>query len=189
MYSTTSGHRPDPHRQKNLLRRLLYEREFQQFAERHPHLKGLDMVEQVLEHLQIRCTVPAHDLEQIPRTRPLSDYRQPPHRYARWAGADVCRFSRSPRCQSGHQPHADSHPEPLSSLFIPVDNMGGRTRKSSLQQMENHLQRGGVLIFFPAGEVSRVTRKGIRDKSWHTGFIKLANKFRAPLLPAPDRCP
>ena len=37
--------------QKNLLRRLLYEQEFQQFAANLPHLKGLDMVGQVLEHL------------------------------------------------------------------------------------------------------------------------------------------
>ncbi len=41
-----------------------------------------------------------------------------------------------------------------------------------------------MLIFFPAGEVSRLTRRGIRDKKWHSGFIKLAAKYRAPLLPA-----
>lgn len=76
-----------------------------------------------------------------------------------------------------------THLEPLSSLFIPVDNMGGRTAKSSLVQMEQHLQNAGVLIFFPAGEVSRPTRKGIRDKKWHSGFIKLAGKLRVPLLP------
>jgi Putative hemolysin len=50
--------------------------------------------------------------------------------------------------------------------------------------MEHQLQNGGVLIFFPAGEVSRLTRKGIADGHWHPGFIKLAEKFRAPLLPA-----
>jgi putative hemolysin len=47
-----------------------------------------------------------------------------------------------------------THLEPLSSLFIPVDNMGGKTAKTSLVQMEQHLQNAGVLIFFPAGEVS-----------------------------------
>jgi putative hemolysin len=76
-----------------------------------------------------------------------------------------------------------THLEPLSSLFIPVDNIGGRTAKSSFTLMEQHLQHAGVLIFFPAGEVSRPTRTGIRDKKWHPGFIKLAGKFRAPLLP------
>jgi acyl-CoA synthetase (AMP-forming)/AMP-acid ligase II len=43
--------RPAPW-QKSLLKRLFYEEEFQQFAAQHRHLKGLDMVEQVLEHLE-----------------------------------------------------------------------------------------------------------------------------------------
>ena len=71
-----------------------------------------------------------------------------------------------------------THLEPLSSLFIPVDNINGRTAKAALQQMDQQLQNGGVLIFFPAGEVSRLTRRGIRDKKWHSGFIKLAAKYR-----------
>lgn len=174
--------RPAPW-QKNLLRRLLYEQEFQQFAANHPHLKGLDMVEQVLEHLQIRCTIPAHDLEQIPEQGPLVIIANHPTgtldglalMYA------VSRVRRDVKVVTNRML---SHLEPLSSLFIPVDNMGGgRTRKTSLQQMEAQLQNGGVLIFFPAGEVSRLTRKGIRDGKWHSGFIKLATKFRTPLLP------
>ncbi|MHB9326307.1 lysophospholipid acyltransferase family protein [Phytobacter ursingii] len=169
--------------QKNLLRRLLYEQEFQQFAANHPHLKGLDMVEQVLEHLQIRCTIPAYDLEQIPEQGPLVIIANHPTgtldglalMYA------VSRVRRDVKVVTNRML---SHLEPLSSLFIPVDNMGGgRTRKASLQQMEAQLQNGGALIFFPAGEVSRLTRKGIRDGKWHPGFIKLAAKFRAPLLP------
>ncbi len=56
---------------KKLLKKLFYEEEFQQFADRHRHLKGLDTVEQVLEYLNIRCAIPAHDLEQIPEYGPL----------------------------------------------------------------------------------------------------------------------
>lgn len=168
--------------QKNLLRRLLYEQEFQQFAARHPHLHGLDMVEQVLEHLQIRCHISAHDLEHIPEHGPLVIICNHPTgtldglalMYA------VSRVRRDVKVVTNRMLN---HLEPLSSLFIPVDNMGGSTRKSSLQQMDKHLQGGGVVIFFPAGEVARMTPKGIRDKSWHAGFIKLAGKFRAPLLP------
>jgi hypothetical protein len=36
-----------------------------------PPPEGLDMVEQVLEHLDILCTVSARDLEQIPEHGPL----------------------------------------------------------------------------------------------------------------------
>ncbi len=62
--------RPAPW-QKRLLKKLFHEEEFRQFAADHRHLKGLDMVEQVLEHLDILCTLPAHDLEQIPAHGPL----------------------------------------------------------------------------------------------------------------------
>jgi putative hemolysin len=167
---------------KSLLKRLFYEEEFQQFAANHRHLKGLDMVEQVLEHLDILCTVSARDLEQIPEHGPLVIIANHPTgtldglalMYA------VSRVRRDVKVVTNRML---THLEPLSSLFIPVDNMGGKTAKTSLVQMEQHLQNAGVLIFFPAGEVSRPTRKGIRDKKWHSGFIKLASKLRAPLLP------
>ncbi|TLU65004.1 lysophospholipid acyltransferase family protein [Enterobacter sp. MF024] len=168
--------------QKSLLKKLLHEEEFQQFAADHRHLKGLDMVEQVLEHLDILCAIPAHDLEQIPAHGPLIVIAN--HPTGTLDGlALLYAISRVRRDVKVVTNRMLSHLEPLSSLFIPVDNMGGRTAKSSFTLMEQHLQNAGVLIFFPAGEVSRPTRTGIRDKKWHPGFIKLAGKFRAPLLP------
>ncbi|MCR1301213.1 MULTISPECIES: lysophospholipid acyltransferase family protein [Enterobacter] len=173
--------RPAPW-QKSLLKRLFYEDEFQQFAAAHRHLKGLDMVEQVLEHLDILCTVSARDLEQIPEHGPLVIIAN--HPTGTLDGlALLYAVSRVRRDVKVVTNRMLTHLEPLSSLFIPVDNMGGRTAKTALVQMEQHLQNAGVLIFFPAGEVSRPTRKGIRDKKWHSGFIKLASKLRAPLLP------
>ncbi len=173
--------RPAPW-QKRLLKKLFHEEEFRQFAADHRHLKGLDMVEQVLEHLDILCTLPAHDLEQIPAHGPLIVMAN--HPTGTLDGlALLYAVSRVRRDVKVVTNRMLTHLEPLSSLFIPVDNLGGRTAKSSFTLMEQHLQYAGVLIFFPAGEVSRPTRTGIRDKKWHPGFIKLAGKFRAPLLP------
>ncbi len=174
--------RPAPW-QKKLLKKLFYEEEFQQFADRHRHLKGLDTVEQVLEYLNIRCAIPAHDLEQIPEYGPLVIIAN--HPTGTLDGlALLYAVSRVRRDVKVVTNRMLTHLEPLSSLFIPVDNIHGRTAKAALQQMDQQLQAGGVLIFFPAGEVSRLTRRGIRDKKWHSGFIKLAAKYRAPLLPA-----
>ena len=173
--------RPAPW-QKKLLKKLFYEEEFQQFADRHRHLKGLDTVEQVLEYLNIRCAIPAHDLEQIPEYGPLVIIAN--HPTGTLDGlALLYAVSRVRRDVKVVTNRMLTHLEPLSSLFIPVDNIHGRTAKAALQQMDQQLQAGGVLIFFPAGEVSRPTRKGIRDKKWHPGFIKLASKLRVPLLP------
>ena len=129
--------RPTPW-QKNLLRRLLYEEEFQQFASRHPHLKGVDMVEQVLEHLEIRCDIPAHDLENIPAHGPLVIIAN--HPTGTLDGlALLYAISRVRRDVKVVTNRLLSHLQPLSSLFIPVDNIGGRTPKSSLQQIDAHL--------------------------------------------------
>ena len=148
---------------KKSVKRLLHEDEFQQFAASHRHLKGLDMVDQVLEHLDIHCSVSARDLEQIPEHGPLIVIANHPTGtldglallYA------VSRVRRDVRVVTNRML---SHLEPLSSLFIPVDNMGGRTAKASLIQMEQHLQNAGVLIFFPAGEVSAQRAKAYAIK-------------------------
>lgn len=173
--------RPAPW-QKRLLSKVLHEEEFQQFAADHPHLKGLDMVEQVLEHLDILCTISSRDLEQIPEHGPLVIISN--HPTGTLDGlALMYAVSRVRRDIKVVTNRLLTHLEPLSSLFIPVDNLGGKTAKTSLVQMEQHLHNAGVLIFFPAGEVSRPTRHGIRDKKWHSGFIKMASKLRVPLLP------
>ncbi|WP_312624849.1 GNAT family N-acyltransferase [Scandinavium sp.] len=169
--------------QKSLLKKLLYEKEFQQFAADHPHLRGLDMVEQVLEHLHIYCDISPRELENIPEHGPLVVIAN--HPTGTLDGlALLYAVSRVRRDVKVVTNRMLTHLEPLSGLFIPVDNINGRTRKSSLGLMEQQLQSGGVLIFFPAGEVSRLTRRGIADGHWHPGFIRLAEKFRVPLLPA-----
>ncbi|MRS17040.1 GNAT family N-acetyltransferase [Enterobacteriaceae bacterium RIT691] len=169
--------------QKQLLRKLFYEQEFQQFAASHSHLRGLDMVEQVLEHLHIRCEIAPRELENIPEQGPVIIIAN--HPTGTLDGlALLYAVSRVRRDVKVVTNRMLNHLEPLSPLFIPVDNLNGRTPKSSLTLMEQQLQQGGALIFFPAGEVSRMTRKGIADGHWHPGFIRLAEKFRAPLLPA-----
>ncbi|ELY2472012.1 lysophospholipid acyltransferase family protein [Cronobacter sakazakii] len=167
---------------KKTLKRLLYEQEFQQFAARHRHLKGLDMVEQVLEHLDIRCDLPARSLEQIPDNGPLVVVANHPTGTADGLALlyAISRVRRDVRVVANRML---SHLEPLSSLFIAVDNIGNRTRKTAIKEMEAHLERGGALIFFPAGEVSRPGLDGIQDGVWNAGFVKLASRYRAPVLP------
>jgi putative hemolysin len=39
------------------------------------------------------------------------------------------------------------------------------------------------VIIFPAGEVSRIRPKGVKDGAWKSGFLKLAQRSQAPVLP------
>ena len=54
-----------------MLRRLFYERDFQQFSARYPHLQGLDFVEQVLSYFDFACDVADNELEHIPASGPV----------------------------------------------------------------------------------------------------------------------
>ncbi len=49
--------------------------------------------------------------------------------------------------------------------------------------MGEHLASEGALVIFPAGEVSRLGPKGVKDGPWQSGFIKLAQRTRTPLVP------
>ncbi|WNN46311.1 lysophospholipid acyltransferase family protein [Winslowiella toletana] len=174
--------RKTPGWQKKVLRILLHEKEFQQFNQHHRHLKGLDRVEQVLEYLDIRCELSERDLEQIPSQGPVVIVAN--HPLGTLDGLAllhaVSQVRRDVKIVTNRLLNCL---ESLRSLMVPVDNMGNRTNRQQLALMQEQLENHGVLIFFPAGEVSRFGSKGVRDGKWRHGFIRLAARFRAPIVP------
>jgi len=72
--------------------------------------------------------------------------------------------------------------EPLAPLFLPVPVFGGNGM-SAMREAYRALEREEAVIVFPAGEVSRMSSKGVRDLGWSTGFARLALKTGAPVLP------
>ena len=114
--------------QKKVLKKLLHEEEFQQFAARHHHLKGLDTVEQVLEHLISAALSRRTISNKSPNMACWSlSPTTPPVRLTAWP----CFYAVSRvRCDVKVVTNRMlTHLEPLSSLFIPVDNINGRTAK------------------------------------------------------------
>ena len=75
------------------------------------------------------------------------------------------------------------HISQLSNLSLPVDVIGGKTKKADIYRIRQALYNDEAVIIFPAGEVSRVGAKGIRDRHWLPGFIQLAKATRSPVLP------
>jgi putative hemolysin len=74
--------------------------------------------------------------------------------------------------------------EPLQSIFLPVDVLTGQKNlKESYKVMLEALENEEAIIIFPAGEVSRIIPAGIRDGKWQSGFVKLAKKAHANILP------
>lgn len=74
--------------------------------------------------------------------------------------------------------------EPIKDLFLPIDNISKKTsHKQNLYRIYECLQQEQAVIIFPAGEVSRITPKGVRDGKWKSGFLKIAKSCNAPILP------
>lgn len=168
--------------QRRFLKWALHEAEFQRFAARYPHLKGLDMIEQVLEHLDVRCELSERDLEQIPSRGPVVIVAN--HPLGALDGlALLSSVSQARRDVKIVANRMLMMMEPLNSLMLPVDNIGKRTSRDQLQHMQQHLNNEGVLIIFPAGEVSRLSSRGVRDGVWHHSFLRLAARARAPIVP------
>ncbi|MDR2853356.1 MAG: lysophospholipid acyltransferase family protein [Burkholderiaceae bacterium] len=167
---------------KRLFRRLLCEKEFQAFAANSPRLRGLDMVEQVLKSLNLRCEVSEHSLEHIPKQGPVIIVANHPTGAAE-AFVLPSVVSRVRRDMKGIANQLLMHMEPVASLLIPVDKVNERVSENARKQMHEQLENGGALVICPAGDVSRIKMTGLQDKKWRAGFVRMARKYRAPILP------
>jgi putative hemolysin len=180
-----SHYLPDPAHHswiKPLLRRMLYEHDLQQFAEKYPHLHGLDFIEQVLAYFDFACDVADHELEHIPSSGPVVLVAN--HPIGTLDGMALLRVVAKVRPDvriMANQLLAQV--APMRSLLFPVDNMGNKTNRQQIEAMRTHLDTGGALIIFPAGEVSRLRPQGVRDGRWNPGFLRLAARSRAPIVP------
>ncbi|KAG1445497.1 hypothetical protein G6F57_017547 [Rhizopus arrhizus] len=72
---------------------------------------------------------------------------------------------------------------PLQDLLLPVRILGGKAQRGSLHAVEEALAAEQCVIVFPAGEVSRLSLRGIRDGRWQRGFVRFARAAGAPVLP------
>ena len=75
------------------------------------------------------------------------------------------------------------HINSLKGVFLPIDVLGQGTKKPGLSRIIDALNGEKAVIIFPSGEVSRAGPKGIRDRKWLPGFLRIAEKTSTPILP------
>jgi putative hemolysin len=161
---------------------LLHEKRFVEFNNKYPHLRGLDSVEQILEHLCIRCETDMAELENIPAQGPVILVAN--HPTGILDGLSLIKIVAAVRPDVKIVVNQIlSHLEPLKNIFIVVNNMNNCTSRQQIKELQTHLEQQGALIIFPSGEVSRFGPKGIRDGKWNSGFVRLAAKVRSPIVP------
>ncbi len=76
-----------------------------------------------------------------------------------------------------------AHFDNLNEVLIPIDNIRSKMDRNSVAAIYEALNKEQVVIIFPSGEVSRARPHGIKDTKWRNGFLKIAQKSQAPILP------
>jgi len=78
----------------------------------------------------------------------------------------------------------------VRAMVIPVDPIAGRKAASGnsrgLRRSLEHLRSGGMLVIFPAGEVShfRWKDRAVTDGEWNPAVARMAAIARVPVVPA-----
>ena len=165
-----------------IFKRLLHEKEFLDFSRRYPILTGFDFIEKALEHFEFDIATTSNEIEHIPVTG----------RVVIVANHPIGSLDGFALLHTIHKLRPDVKIvanellmaiKPLHNILLPVNNLSGHTLTQNLKDIHQFLANEGALIIFPAGEVSRVTPKGIRDKAWKKGFLTFAGRAKAPILP------
>lgn len=152
------------------------------FLRRTTHLRGLAFVEAALDLLDARYLVDHVERERIPEQGRVVIVANHP-----MGGIDalallacVGQVRRDVKILANDMLLAL---DGLADLLIPLRILGGKPTPESLRAVQAALERDEAVIVFPAGEVSRLTLRGIRDAQWRHSFVRFAQGANAPILP------
>lgn len=165
-----------------VLRKLLHEEDALKFGKEYGHLSGLDFVEQVLDYFSISYSIRDVEKERIPASgRCVIIANHPVGSLDALALIKLIMDVRTDlKVVANEMLMALA---PMHQLLLPVNNMQGCTPKQNLSNIHQHLKQNGIILIFPAGEVSRLRPQGIRDTKWHSGFLRIAKHSKSPILP------
>lgn len=164
------------------LRLLFHESEVNRFLDDNADLTGFDFLEQVLEHFNFSYSVSNRDRDNIPASgRVVIVANHPLGALDALALIQLISEIRKDVVVVANELLSNIHP--LKDLFLPVDNLDGASRKDQIRAIQEALSEEKAVIFFPAGEVSRLRPNGIRDGRWNSGFLRFAKRSNAPVLP------
>lgn len=165
-----------------IAKKIVHEDSINQFLSQNAHLKGFDFVDAVLDYFDFDYTVSSNDLQNIPSTGKVIIIANHP-----LGGLDaLCLLKLVGQIRKDVKILANDFLvgfEALHSLMIPLDNFKDRQSKESIKKIYEALKNEEAIIIFPAGEVSRVTPKGVKDPAWNKGFLNFAKNSNSAILP------
>lgn len=166
-----------------LLEKVLHTEEINQFIQTNRHLTGFAFLDAILKEFDFGYKVSNKNLIKIPAEGRVVIVAN--HPIGSLDGLALMRmvYDIRPDVKIVATPMLSSI-EPIKDLFLPIDNISQKAQhKQNIANINQALQQEQAVIIFPAGEVSRITPKGVKDGPWKSGFVRLASHNQAPILP------
>lgn len=166
----------------SLLRRLTHEREINDFLADNEGLDPIAFIESVFDYFNFSYTVSSRDKANIPAHGRVVIIAN--HPIGSLDGLAILRLV----CEVRSDVKILANDmlmsfEALHPLLISLDNMGSSSALKSFRLALDELEDDHAVIVFPAGEVSRARPSGVKDTRWRPGFLKMARRAQAPVLP------
>jgi putative hemolysin len=149
---------------------------------------GLESIQTLFDKLDVRLEVDEQQLENIPRTGPFVIVAN--HPFGALDG--LAMILAIARVRPDFKVMANfllQHVEPIKDYFIAVNPFEARreaySNVSGLKAVRQHIEYGGALGIFPAGEVSTYQGEvnSVVDKRWASSAIKIARNAGVPVIP------
>lgn len=166
----------------NGMKKLFHENEINSFMEQNAHKDTFSFVESIIDYFDISIALKTNELTRIPaygRTVIIAN-----HPLGALDAMALLHMLKDVRKDIKIVANSFlSQFDNLRDILIPVDNINGKMDKETLKSIYKALNEEEAVIIFPSGEVSRAKPNGVKDTPWKSGFLKIASKMQAPILP------
>lgn len=166
----------------HLLSRFLRLSQINDFLEKHYIKKGIDFIDTLFDYLNVRFDITNEDIHKIPSEGGVIIVSN--HPLGGLDGLALIKTVYSVRKDVKIVAN-DILMEitNLQEFFLPIDVYSTNKSRQQLKAIDDALANEMAVIFFPAGVVSRLSFRGIKDKKWSAGVIKFSIKHNVPILP------
>jgi len=173
---------PVKHTIFTFFKKLIYENEINNFLQTNENLGAFDFIDAVLEYFNFSYKVLNNQIENIPsQGRVIIVANHPLGALDALSLVNLIKKVRSDVKIVANDFLTQINQ--LQPILLGVDSFGASTSKQMIKEIYESLDKEEVVIIFPSGEVSRARPAGIKDTTWHKGFLKFALKKNAPILP------